>query len=78
MLVQNNFILGKPSVVIFADIYKTLTIFTKTIFEDSKKLKILEIMYQNEIYICISRCSNICLFPVKKMVMPAELKGCVT
>ena len=76
MLVQNNFILGKPSVVIFANINKTLTIFTKTIFEDSKK--ILEIMYQNEIYICISRCSNICRFPIKKMVMPAELKGCIT
>ena len=39
MLVQNNFILGKPSVVIFADINKTLTIFTKTIFEDSKKIE---------------------------------------
>ena len=39
MLVQNNFILGKPSVVIFADINKTLSIFTKTIFEDSKKIE---------------------------------------
>ena len=35
-------------------------------------------MYQNAIYICISGHSKICWFPVKKMLMPAELKGFVT
>ena len=30
-----------------------MTIFIKTIFKDTKKLKGLEIMYQNAVYICI-------------------------
>ena len=42
------------SVATFADITKLVTIFTKTIFKDQKKLKELEITYQNEICICIS------------------------
>ena len=48
----------------------------KTIFKE--KLKELEIMCQNEIYISICWYSKICWFPVKKMQMSAELKGCVT
>ena len=40
-------------VVIFADIIKIVTMFIKTISKDSKKLKHLEIMYQNVIYVCI-------------------------
>ena len=40
-------------VVIFADIIKIVTMFIKTISKDSKKLKHLEIMYQNAIYVCI-------------------------
>ena len=35
-------------------------------------------MYQNTIYICISWYSKICWFLVKKILMSAELKGCVT
>ena len=53
-LFQSNFILTRPSLAIFADIIKIVTIFIKTIFEDSKNFKELEIMYQNETYICIS------------------------
>ena len=53
-------------VTIFADIIKILTIFIKTIFKDSKKLKELEIGYQNPIYICISWYSKICWLSVKK------------
>ena len=34
-------------------------------------------MYQNTIWICISWYSIICWFPVKKILMSAELKGCV-
>ena len=59
-LFQNTFILRRPRVAIFADIIKIVTMFIKTIFEDSKKLKELEIMDQNAIYICISWYSNIC------------------
>ena len=34
-----NFILTRPSLAIFADIIKIVTIFIKTIFEDSKNFK---------------------------------------
>ena len=44
----------RPGVAIFADIIKIVTVFIKTIIKDSIKLKQLEIMYQNPIYICIS------------------------
>ena len=44
----------RDRVTIFADIIKILTIFIKTIFKDSRKVKQLEIMDQNAIYICIS------------------------
>ena len=52
--IQNIFILRRSRVNTFDDIIKTVTIFIKTTFKDSKKLKELEIMYQNAIYICIS------------------------
>ena len=35
---QNTFILRKPRVANFADIIKTITMFIKTIFKDSKKV----------------------------------------
>ena len=44
-----------PIVVNFADIIKIASMFIKKTFKDSKKkLKELEIMYKNAIYICIS------------------------
>ena len=44
------FILERPRVAIFADIIKIVTILIKKIFKDSKKkLKELEIIYQNVI-----------------------------
>ena len=43
--ISKYFILRRPSVAIFADITKIVTMFFKTIFKDSKKLKELEIMY---------------------------------
>ena len=46
--------LRRPRVVIFAGITIIVTILIKTIFKDSKKLKELEIMYQNAIKICIA------------------------
>ena len=38
-LFQSSFILKRPSVAIFADIIKILTLLIKRIFEDSKKFK---------------------------------------
>ena len=48
------FILRRPGVANFADITKIITAFKKKILRDlKKKLKYLEIMYQDAIYICI-------------------------
>ena len=44
-LFQYIFILKRPRVAIFAGTIKIVTMFIKTIFKDSKKLKELEIMY---------------------------------
>ena len=51
---QNTFILRRFGVANFADIIKIVTMFVKTIFKDPRKVKKIEIMYQNAIYICIS------------------------
>ena len=38
----------------FIEIIKIITIFIKAIFKVQKKLKELEVMFQNAIYICIT------------------------
>ena len=43
-----------PRVAIFADTIKIVTMFFETILKIQKRLKKLEIMYQNTIYICNS------------------------
>ena len=62
-------------VAIFADIIKIITRFIKKIFKDSTKLKKLEIMYQNAIYICISWYHKICWFLVKKYLCQQNSGG---
>ena len=47
-LYQNTFMLRKPRVAIFVDIIKIVATFIKTIFKDSKKLKVFEVMYQKQ------------------------------
>ena len=64
-LFQNN-ILRRPGVAVFADIIKVITMFIKKSLKTQEKLKELEIMYRNAIYICISWYKRICWFPVKK------------
>ena len=44
-LFQNTFILKRPRVDNFTDIIKVATIFIKTTFRDSNKVKKLETMY---------------------------------
>ena len=53
-LFQNTLILRRPGVVVFADIIKIVAMFIKTITEDSRKVKELEIIYQNLGYMGIS------------------------
>ena len=55
-----------PGVAIFADIIEIVTMFFKTTFKDSKKLKELDIMYENAIYNCIFWYSKKWVFPMKK------------
>ena len=59
-LFQLLFILRRSRVDIFADIIKLVTMFIKTIFKGTKKLKELEMTYQNAICICISWYCKIC------------------
>ena len=53
-LLQNTAILRRHGVAIFADNIKFISRIIKKIFKDSEKLKELELMHQNAIYICIS------------------------
>ena len=58
---QKIFILRRPRTAIFADSIKTVTMFNKKMFKDSRKVKKkIEIIYQNRIYICISGYGKIC------------------
>ena len=63
---QNSLILRRPGVVIFGDIIKIVTMFIKRVTKDSGKVKKIEIMYQNPVFMWISWCSKICWIPVKK------------
>ena len=53
-VISNSFILKRPSVAIFADIIKIVTIFFNQSLKTQKSLKKLEIIHQDEIFICIS------------------------
>ena len=59
VIFQNTLILRRSRVVSFADIIKIVNMLIKSL-KTQKKLKELEIMYQNAIYICISGYSKIC------------------
>ena len=51
---QNIFILRRSGVTNFDGIIKIVTVFVKKVFQNLKKSKELEIMYQNVyLYICI-------------------------
>ena len=58
-LFQNTVILRRPEVARFAGIIRIITRFVKKVFKDSK-VKELQDMYQNAIYICISSHNKIC------------------
>ena len=77
VFISKNFILRLPRVAIFADIIKIVTVFIKKIFQDLKKVKRTE-NNVSKYNTFISGYSKICWFPLKKMLMSAELKGCVT
>ena len=57
----------------FADIVKIVSVFIKTIFKDSRKVK--KIMYQKSVYISISYYSKICWVPMKKYWSQQNSRG---
>ena len=65
-LFQNTYILRRPRVANFADNIKVTTMFMKTTFKDSKKIK------------RIGNCIKMLLLTSGEKLMSAELKGCVT
>ena len=76
VFISKTYILRSPRVAIFADM-KILTVFIKKIFQDLKKVKRTE-NNVSKYNTFISGYSKICWFPLEKMLMSAQLKGCVT
>ena len=75
---QNTLILRRSGVAIFADIIKIVTMFIKAIIEDSKKVKrIINYVSKFSLYLYFLMWQNL-LISGEKMLLPAELKGCVT
>ena len=70
--------LRRPRLANFADIVKIATMFTKTTFKDSKKLKrIKNYVLKRNLYLYFLKKQKF-LISGEKMLMSAEIKGCVT
>ena len=68
----------KPGVVIFVDMIKTVTMFIKTITEDSRKVKrIRNYVSKSNLYVYFLMWQNL-LISSEKMLMSAGIKECVT
>ena len=74
---QNTLILRRPGVAIFADVIKIITVFIKTIIQDSGKVKRINYVPKSNLYLYFLVQQNL-LISGEKMLMPAELKECVT
>ena len=74
----NTFILRRPKVVNSACIIKIATMFIKTTFKDSKKVKrIRNYVLKCNLYLYFMIRKDL-LISSEKMLMPAEVKGYVT
>ena len=74
LLFQNTVILKRPGVAIFANIIKIVTIFIKTIFKDSRKVKrIRKYVSKCNLYLHFLIKQNL-LISDEKMLMSAELR----
>ena len=77
-LFQNTAILRQPGVAIFGDIIKIVTTFIKAIIKDSRKVKKKRsCASKSNLYLHFLMQQNL-LVSREKMLMSAELKGCVT
>ena len=71
-------LLRRPEVAIFADIIKIVTMFIKTIIQDSRKVKrIINYVSKSSLYLYFLMQQNF-LISGEQMLMPAELNGCAT
>ena len=74
-LFQNTFILRRPREAIFAAIIKIVTVFVKTNFEDSKKVKrIRNYVSKCNLYPYFLIWQNL-LISGEKMLISAEIRG---
>ena len=77
-LFQKHVILRRPEVTIFAEIIKNVTIFIRTILKYSRKVKRMRnYVSKRNLYLYFLIEQNL-LISSEKMLMSAELKGCVT
>ena len=75
---QKIFISRRPGLANFADIIKILTMLIKVILKDSRKVRrIINYVSKWNLYLYFLIQQNL-LISGKKMIMSAELKGCVT
>ena len=76
---KNTFILKRHSVVNFADIIKTATIYIKATFQDSKKelKELVNYALKHDLYLYFLILQNLVIFG-EKVLMSASLKRCVT
>ena len=76
-LFWNTFILGRPGLADFADVIKIATTFIKTTLKDSKKIqRIRHYLFKCNLYLYFFISQEL-LISCEKMLMSAELKGCV-
>ena len=77
-LISKSYILRRRNGAIFAGIIKILTMFIKTIFKKSRKIKRIRNYVSNcNLYLYFLMQQNL-LISVEKMLISAEFKGCVT
>ena len=73
----SKYLYFKPRAAIFADIIKIITIFIRTIFKDSKKVKIIRnYVSKCNLYLYFLIQQNL-LISNEKILMSAELKRCI-
>ena len=76
-LISKGYILRRHREAIFAGIIKILTMFIKTIFKNSRKVKRIRTYVSNcSLYLYFLMQQNLLIF-IEKMLISAELKGCV-
>ena len=72
----SKYLYFKPRAAIFADIIKIITIFIRTVFKDSKEVKIIGNVLKCNLHLYFLIQQNL-LISNEKILMSAELKSCI-